>query len=102
MTALLANWQVIGLGINADEEGKVRVAGCSERVPRGSEPSRTLYDSQSTRQDTTCCGNSLTLRSKNLCLVGAWNSHARRVANQSRAGSAAESPPRSCWACLVI
>jgi hypothetical protein len=80
MTANLSDWQVVSLGIKADEEGKVRVAVHSERVTQLGEPSRTLNDTNSARQYAACGGHNLTLRSKNLCLVGAWNSHAPRVA----------------------
>ena len=79
MTANLSDWQMVGLGINADEEGKVRVAVNSERVPQLGESSRTFNDTNNARQYAACSGHNFTLRSKNLCLVGARNGHTRRV-----------------------
>ena len=79
MTGILSNWQVVSLGIKADEESKVRVAVHSERVTQPSVSRRapstipTAPDSMSRAVDTT------TLCSKNLCLVGVGNGHARRV-----------------------
>jgi hypothetical protein len=79
MTSNLSDWQMVGLRINANEEGEVRVTFQSEDVTQLGEPPRTIDETNSTRQHAVRGGHNLVLRSKNLCLIPARNLHARRV-----------------------
>jgi len=80
MTTNLPDWQMVCLGINADEKDKFWVAVHSKCVTQLGELSRALNDTNSARQYAASGGHNLTLRSKNLWLVGARNSHALEVA----------------------
>lgn len=53
MTANLSNWQMVSLGLKADEEGKAGVAVCSECVTQPREPPRARDETNSTRQDAS-------------------------------------------------